>query len=67
MKRLAHAIGYAIAGYFAGALLGYAAVMGLSTNTHDRAMEAGMTGAFFFGPLVGIIAGVIGALRAKPS
>jgi hypothetical protein len=26
----------------------------LTRNTHDAALEAAMTGAFFFGPLVGL-------------
>lgn len=35
----------------------------LSGNTHDRALEAVMTGAFVVGPLVALIAAVVGAVR----
>jgi hypothetical protein len=38
----------------------------LSSNAHDRSVEAAMTGAFLFGPLVGLIGFVIGAARTVP-
>jgi len=37
----------------------------LSANQHDRSMEASMTGAFVLGPLVAIVAFMVGAARAK--
>ncbi|MGE3646381.1 MAG: hypothetical protein AB7F96_21250 [Beijerinckiaceae bacterium] len=40
-----------IAGYLTGAFGGGWLVSVLSSNTHDRAMEAAMTGAFVLGPL----------------
>lgn len=54
-------LGWAIVGYLVGAVMTYGLIMWLSSNVHDRQMEAGMTGAFVVGPLcalVGLIAGV---------
>lgn len=61
MRRLFKALAYAVVGYGAGALAGYAGVQLLSTNMHDRAVEAAMTGAFVTGPLVALLASVLGA------
>jgi len=36
----------------------------MSSNTFDLDVEAAMTGAFVFGPLVGLVAFVVGAWRA---
>jgi hypothetical protein len=51
-----------LAGYAAGALLGYLLVEALSPNRHDRALEAVMTAFFVMGPVgaaVGAIAGFV--------
>jgi hypothetical protein len=40
-----------VVGYAAGAASGYGLVLALSSNAHDRALEAAMTGAFVAGPL----------------
>ena len=51
-----------IGGYVAGVVLGMLAVYAFSTNRHDKALEAGMTGFFVVGPalaLLGIIAGLV--------
>jgi cation transporter-like permease len=45
-----------IAGYLAGAFGGGWLVSVASSNTHDRSMEAAMTGAFVLGPLGAVIA-----------
>ena len=45
-----------IAGYFAGLFGGMWLVQSLSTNSHDRALEAAMTGAFVIGPLCALVA-----------
>lgn len=63
MRRLALALAYGIAGYVAGGVVGSLLVQALSGNTHDRALEAVMTGAFVVGPLVALIAAVVGAVR----
>ena len=49
-----------LVGYALGALGGWGLVLALSPNTHDRAVEAAMSGAFVFGP----IAAVNGAVAA---
>jgi hypothetical protein len=67
MKRLAIGLLAGAAGYALAAITGYFLVDALSTNTHDRAVEAAMTGAFVFGP-VGAVAGFItGFVRAGRS
>ncbi len=63
MRRLALALACGAGGYVAGGILGYALVMALSGNTHDRDLEAAMTGGFVVGPLVALIAALGGALR----
>jgi hypothetical protein len=63
MIRLLRAIGFGIAGYVAGGVLGYMLVMGLSQNQHDIEVEAAMTGAFVVGPLVGLAGAIVGFVR----
>ncbi len=64
MRRFGTGLLYAVAGYALGALAGCFAVQGLSSNTHDRSVEAAMTGAFVAGPLLAVIAFGIGFARA---
>jgi uncharacterized membrane protein YeaQ/YmgE (transglycosylase-associated protein family) len=62
LARIGRGFLWAVAAYFVGAFVGYWLIMWLSSNTHDRSMEAGMTSAFVLGPLsafVGFIAGVL--------
>lgn len=59
MKRLLLSCLGASLGYVAGAVAGYFLVEGFSSNTHDRSLEAAMTGAFVVGPLVAIIAFIV--------
>ena len=40
-------------------MAGYFLVEGLSSNTHDRSLEAAMTGAFVVGPLFAVVAFII--------
>ena len=63
MKRLGFGLLYAVGGYFLGAVASYFLILQLSANTHDRALEAAMTSAFFFGPLTAVIAFIVGAVR----
>lgn len=60
MKRFVVVVLSLVGGYVAGALGGHAAVQRFSANTHDRAVEAAMTGAFVTGPLGAIVGGVVG-------
>ena len=64
LRRLGIGFLWAIGGYLVGAFGGGLLVYALSTNRFDRDMEAGMTGAFFTGPVLAIIAFVVGALWA---
>lgn len=54
-------------GYLVGAVLGYFAIQQLSANTHDRGVEASMTGAFVTGPLLAVIAFVIWLIARRAS
>jgi len=39
----------------------------LSSNTHDKSMEAAMTGAFYTGPLAAVLGFVLAAALTKPA
>lgn len=65
MKRLAYSLLGMIGGYMAGAVGGYFLVMQASSNSHDKPVEAGMTGAFVTGPLGATVCGVIGFLLGR--
>lgn len=59
---------FALAAFVVAAAAGYLLVSALSSNTHDRSVEAAMTGVFFFGPvggLLGFIAGFIVGRRGS--
>jgi len=66
-KQLAIGFLYGVLGYALGAVGGGLLVSLLSSNTHDRSLEAVMTGAFVIGPFVSIVAFVVGFVRAKPA
>jgi hypothetical protein len=65
MKRFVIAVFGAIVGFIAFGLCAYAAIELLSSNTHDRALEAAMTAIFVAGPLGGIVGGILGARLSK--
>ena len=52
--------------YLAGAVVGYFLTTTLSSNSHDKQMEASMTAAFFFGPVAGIIGFIVNFIRLRP-
>ena len=54
-------------GYVAGAFGGGFLVSLLSSNRHDKSVEAAMTGAFVIGPIVALIASIIAFLVTKKS
>ena len=56
LRILGYAFAFAGGGYIAGVLLGIALVNGFSQNRHDKPMEAGMTGFFFAGPALAVLA-----------
>jgi hypothetical protein len=64
MRRIGVGVLWGFVGYLCGAFGGGWLVTQMSSNTHDLGMEAAMTGAFVFGPLVGLIAFIMGAVRA---
>ena len=57
----------AVVGYVAGAFGGGFLVSLLSSNRHDKSVEAAMTGAFVIGPIVALIASIIAFLVTKKS
>jgi hypothetical protein len=59
LKTLTLSLLAAVASYLVGAFGGGWLVSVLSTNQHDRGVEAAMTGAFIFGPLAAAAAFVI--------
>jgi F0F1-type ATP synthase membrane subunit c/vacuolar-type H+-ATPase subunit K len=67
MRRLGFGLAFALGGYVAGGIIGYLLVQAFSGNLHDRDLEAAMTGAFVVGPLVAVIAGIVGAVRGGRS
>jgi hypothetical protein len=68
MRRASRGLLWAVPGYLAGAFGGGYLTSLLSSNTHDRSVEAAMTGAFVIGPVCAIFAFAIGASRtgARP-
>ena len=62
LRRTGFALLFAIVAFVVAATAGYFLIEGVSSNTHDRPVEAGMTGVFVFGPagaLLGAIAGFV--------
>ncbi|MCS6294465.1 MAG: hypothetical protein H8J66_15455 [Nitrospira sp.] len=67
MKTFGVALLAAILGYIVGLFGTMAAIELFSSNTHDKSMEAAMTGAFVGGPLMAAVSVVvILVLRRKP-
>ena len=64
LRRVGFGVLWAIPAYLIGAFGGGFLVSLLSSNTHDRSVEAAMTGAFVLGPLIGLIGFIVGAVRA---
>jgi O-antigen/teichoic acid export membrane protein len=63
MRRLWIGLLYGLIGYVLAAVASYFLVGLLSPNRHDRELEAAMTSVFFYGPLVALIAFVVGLVR----
>jgi len=64
MRRLGIGVLYAIVGYVVIAIAGYFLTDLLSSNAHDRAVEAAMTSAFVWGPLGALVAFSVGFVRS---
>jgi len=67
MRRFGFGLVFALGGYLVAAVAGYLAISLLSSNTHDRSLEAAMTGAFVFGPLGALAAFIAGFVRGGRS
>jgi cation transporter-like permease len=65
LKRFAFGVLGAIAGYLIGLFGGMGLINLLSSNPHDRSVEAAMTGAFVVGPFMALVGFVIGWAAAK--
>ncbi len=65
MKRIGIALLFAIAGYVVVAFASYFLVGWLSSNTHDRSVEAEMTSVFFFGPAGAVVGFIFGLLLRR--
>ena len=62
-RRILFAVLFAVPSYLVGAFGGGMLINVLSSNQHDRSVEAAMTGAFVTGPLAGIAGLVVGFIR----
>jgi Na+/proline symporter len=67
VKRLFIVLLCAVGGYLVFAAAGYFLVGQFSSNTHDRSVEAAMTGAFFFGPIGALATAAVGFIRSGRS
>jgi hypothetical protein len=56
MKTFVLSVLAALGGYLVGLFSGMVLIETLSSNTHDKSVEAVMTGAFVFGPLAAVFA-----------
>jgi Na+/proline symporter len=56
MKTFGLSVLAAIGGYLMGLFGGMLAIETFSSNRHDKSLEAAMTGAFVFGPLMAVVA-----------
>lgn len=65
IRRLLISFGMGLLGYVVGVFGGMGLVYLLSSNQHDRDMEAGMTGAFVVGPLTALLFAIVGLVRGK--
>lgn len=64
-QRLLIAALWGIGGYSVFAVGGAYLVVQLSSNAHDRSVEAAMTGAFVFGPVGALLGALVGFWRAS--
>ena len=67
LARLGRGLLWAAVAYLLGAVSTYALVTWLSSNVHDRQVEAGMPGAFVVGPLCALAGLVAGVARRPPA
>ncbi len=66
LKRIGFGLLGMISFYFVGLFGSLWLLPFLTSNRHDPSVEAAMTGAFVFGPLMGLVGLVLGAIWARP-
>lgn len=59
MKTIWVGILAAVGGYVFGLFGGMVLIENVSSNTHDRSLEAAMTGAFVIGPAMAVLAVIV--------
>ena len=59
MKTFGLGVLAALGGYTIGMLSGMFLIEAVSSNRHDRSMEAAMTGAFVVGPVMAVVAVIV--------
>ncbi|MDA1166461.1 MAG: hypothetical protein O3B13_25475 [Planctomycetota bacterium] len=64
-RRLAFSLAFGLLGYVIGLFGGIGLVSLLSSNQHDRSIEAAMTGAFFVGPFTALLFAAVSFIRTK--
>ena len=64
-RRLAISLALGLLGYVIGLFGGMGLVYQLSSNQHDRSIEAAMTGALFTGPLTALLFAAVSFIRSK--
>ncbi|MGF7161094.1 hypothetical protein FHS85_002729 [Rhodoligotrophos appendicifer] len=62
MRSFVWAVAFLLVGFVAGGALSYGAVQLLSSNSHDRDLEALYTAFFFAGPIAGVAGAIWGAI-----
>lgn len=62
LRRLGFGALFAVAAFIAAAIASYFLILQLSSNVHDRSVEAAMTSVFFFGPIGAVVGFVAGAI-----
>ena len=67
MKRFGLALLWAMGAYLLGAFGGGWLLSEFSSNIHDRSVEAAMTGAFFFGPALALLAFIVAMVWRRPA
>lgn len=66
MRRIGLAVLFGLAGFILAAGATGLLISNLSSNTHDRSLEAVMTAFFVGGPIGGVVGAVTGFVRTKP-
>jgi uncharacterized membrane protein YeaQ/YmgE (transglycosylase-associated protein family) len=66
IRRIGSGLLWGFVAYLIGAFGGGFLITLLSSNQHDKSLEAAMTGAFVLGPIAAIVGFITGMMKAKP-